>query len=293
MSSWAKGYWEKSTAREIAREYDIYSKQHSTYVKTSKKLISLSGISHCQVVIDLGVGTGIATKYLLKHSRQVERVYCVDFSKEMLSIAKRNINDKKAKFVLCKAEEISRHIPEKADGIISNAVFQYVDLDQVLRESNKILSSRGIITFNIWPSWFKEVKQNKRTALFFEIFYRNMNAIAREKGFKSSFDYRFELGSRSVFSAKSVLSSLSKNGFKLLKYQNISIDRSPKEILDFLKLQIIAKHRLPNIPQPTREKILDEAMERTIKKFGNRSVTHKWPYFVAQAKQGIKLANKF
>jgi len=65
------------------------------------------GVQPDERVVDLGCGTGIVTKALLKRMSSRGRVFAVDFSKKMIAVSKSKIPDKRVSWNTSDAAELS------------------------------------------------------------------------------------------------------------------------------------------------------------------------------------------
>jgi ubiquinone/menaquinone biosynthesis C-methylase UbiE len=100
-----KNLWNKS-----AKEYQKYAFSHSQYKKTNKKLIKLANIKNNSIIVDLACGTGITTQEILIKNPNIQKIYAVDFSSEMLDRAKNSIQSEKVIFINSDAENIEKVI---------------------------------------------------------------------------------------------------------------------------------------------------------------------------------------
>ena len=283
MRDYRKEYWQGKIARQIAIDYEKYGREHKLYTKTTKLLLDFLGLKIYKKIIDLGCGTGFSSELIAKKFRNLKKLYCIDSSKEMLCIAKTKFTrNRRLIFIFSKAENISK-IDDKVDLVLSNASFQYFEPNKALNEIKNVLKNNGLFVFNIWPVWYKEMRQSKEFINFFKLFYKNMNEIANQQGYKSEFNYKFELGNTYGFLSLRILKKLfKKHSFKLIKYEEIPIDRSIQDYLDFLSMPSISKHRLPNVPIENRKRIFKKAMSLTTSKINYKSISHKWPFFLVK-----------
>ena len=75
--------WNKS-----GKQYQDYALNFPQYKQTNEKLIKIADINPNQVVVDLACGTGLTTKEVLKNCPDVKKVYAIDFSEDMINVAK-------------------------------------------------------------------------------------------------------------------------------------------------------------------------------------------------------------
>lgn len=108
----------------------------------SDKIIPLLGKVKNKKILDLGCGTG---RYSIALAKKGAIVTAIDFSKEMLAVAK--INAKKAKIkIKFKQFDLKKSFPEgKYDVILSMLVFgHFKDITPMLKKISTALKSNGI-----------------------------------------------------------------------------------------------------------------------------------------------------
>lgn len=113
-------------------------------------------------ILEPGCGTGLYTRMLLDAFRGAS-VFGVDISEAMVRVAKRGIDDPRARFAVADAEEISTG---SYDLVTSNAVFQwFLSLRRTLARMASLLSGGGLLTFSFFgPETFTELDEALRAA---------------------------------------------------------------------------------------------------------------------------------
>lgn len=131
----------------IEKAYNVWAEQYDTNENKTRDLDIESTIETLSKydfknVLELGCGTGKNTEWLLKKS---ERIIGLDFSIEMLEIAKKKITNDKVEFIkadLTKDWEIENQF---ADLVTSSLTLEHIDdLNHVFSQANQKLMENGI-----------------------------------------------------------------------------------------------------------------------------------------------------
>lgn len=106
-------------------------------------------------ILEPGCGTGLYTRMLLETFRGAS-VFGVDISEAMVRVAKRGIDDPRARFAVADAEEIATG---RYDLVTSNAVFQwFLSLSRTLARMASLLPRGGLLTFSFFgPETYAEL----------------------------------------------------------------------------------------------------------------------------------------
>ncbi len=106
-------------------------------------------------ILEPGCGTGLYTRMLLDAFRDAS-VLGVDISEAMVRVAKRGIDDPRARFAVADAEEIATG---SYDLVTSNAAFQwFLSLPRTLARMASLLPGGGLLTFSFFgPETYAEL----------------------------------------------------------------------------------------------------------------------------------------
>jgi len=106
-------------------------------------------------ILEPGCGTGLYTRMLLDAFRGAS-VFGVDISAAMVRVAKKAIDDPRARFAVADAEEIATG---SYDLVTSNAVFQwFLSLHRTLARMASLLPDGGLLTFSFFgPETYAEL----------------------------------------------------------------------------------------------------------------------------------------
>jgi malonyl-CoA O-methyltransferase len=113
-------------------------------------------------ILEPGCGTGLYTRMLLDAFRGAS-VFGVDISEAMVRLAKRGIDDPRARFAVADAEEIATG---SYDLVTSNAAFQwFLSLPRTLARMASLLRGGGLLTFSFFgPETYAELGAALRAA---------------------------------------------------------------------------------------------------------------------------------
>ena len=113
-------------------------------------------------ILDPGCGTGLYTRMLLD-AFPAASILGVDVSEAMIRVARKGIDDPRARFAVADAEEIAAG---SYDLVTSNAVFQwFLSLPRTLARMASLLPGGGLLTFSFFgPETYAELAEALREA---------------------------------------------------------------------------------------------------------------------------------
>lgn len=132
---------------DIEKAYNIWSSNYDTNKNKTRDLdkkVTEETLSKYtfKSVLELGCGTGKNTKWLLSAGAEV---IGLDFSQEMLTIAKESITDKRAQFKKADLNDDWEVVDQYADLVTSSLTLEHIeDLNAIFRQANKKLKENGI-----------------------------------------------------------------------------------------------------------------------------------------------------
>ena len=132
---------------DIEKAYNIWSSNYDTNKNKTRDLdkkVTEETLSKYtfKSVLELGCGTGKNTKWLLSAGAEV---IGLDFSQEMLTIAKESITDKRAQFKKADLNDDWEVADQYADLVTSSLTLEHIeDLNAIFRQANKKLKENGI-----------------------------------------------------------------------------------------------------------------------------------------------------
>lgn len=120
----------KSTYNKIAEDWHRDHQRDTWWIGGVEKFASFLGPG--EVVLDVGCGSGVKSKYLVGKGL---KVFGIDFSKKMVEIARREVPD--GKFLVMEIEGVAG-LKEEFDGIFAQAILLHV-LKKKVKSVLKIL----------------------------------------------------------------------------------------------------------------------------------------------------------
>jgi len=123
-----------------ARTYNRIADPHLDWGAAVLERLALGG---AETVLDAGCGTGRVTRLLLERLPR-GRVYGVDRSPAMLTVAREELGDAGGRLTLVEADLTRVQLPEPVDGVFSNATFHWIfDQDALFHNLAALLRPRG------------------------------------------------------------------------------------------------------------------------------------------------------
>jgi len=144
-----------------AHLYDSYAVVQNT---AAQRLIDFLVRQNFSNILELGCGTGNYTS-LLRERFAGAKLKALDFSPDMIKIARQKLKDKNVELIVADAESFSLRGP--FDCITSNACFQWLeDLGSALTKYKTLLSSGGVLSFSLFgPGTFRELGSSLKQLL--------------------------------------------------------------------------------------------------------------------------------
>jgi ubiquinone/menaquinone biosynthesis C-methylase UbiE len=132
---------------KVNEAYNLWAESYDTVKNKTRDLELTVGQSILKnnkysKIIELGCGTGKNTEWL---SEKCDSIIGVDFSSEMLAIAKSKINSKNIQFLKADILQEWNFDRVSADLITSSLVLEHIkDLDFIFSQANKTLKQNGL-----------------------------------------------------------------------------------------------------------------------------------------------------
>jgi ubiquinone/menaquinone biosynthesis C-methylase UbiE len=238
-----------------AKKYERFSSKYPTYKRTSRILVGMSGIRKGMTVVDLACGTGITTFEILKKLRRTGKVICIDYSKQMIHVAKGRIRAKNVSFIVSNGEDIDKAVDEKVDAVICNSAFWQMDIKKTLKGIGKVLKDDGVFAFSM----------GNTKPMVSELMIKHNNEIGKYMKSRKPF--------RPYFYSK----SLRKSGFRVVRQKTVAIFNGVGEEREFMKIPVMT-HRITEISYAKKLKLLD----KTFKMLGPIKFKNTWTFIVSK-----------
>ncbi|MFK7807542.1 MAG: class I SAM-dependent methyltransferase [Saprospiraceae bacterium] len=131
----------------VSESYNSWADQYDAVINRTRDLdreatIEILRQYDFKSVLELGCGTGKNTEWIMT---KAESIIGLDFSAEMLAIAKKKIDSRKVEF---KSADLTQNWAienESVDLVISNLVLEHIeDLNHIFAQANQKLADNGI-----------------------------------------------------------------------------------------------------------------------------------------------------
>lgn len=233
---------------QSSKNYQDYALKYSQYQISNNILIDFADVKENQIIVDLACWTWFTSKAILEKEPNIKQIYWVDFSENMLKVAKDFVNSNKVKFICSDVANIENEIFEKVNTFLCNAWFwQFEYKERILKSVYNLLVNNWKFCFNL-PSQF------------FDFWDWNENKSPIIEKIKKEIQSRWYENSWKLVSkiSKVDLENLFKNHwFKLEKFEILNIwDKSLEDLFEFFTIPATATF-FENIPESEQKEILE------------------------------------
>ncbi len=264
-----------------ARQYDAYEKKWHFYGTVAEELIHQLQIKEDSRVLELACGTGVCTLKLAKIARR-GNVVALDFSEEMMNVAKENAAAAKATnivFIHGDAGDISQLLAgQKFDFAVCNSAFwHFPEPERVLAGLLGLLTESGEFAVSV-PSWVDgntEMRETFRVKVREVLLKHGVKPEDLKNNLAQRFRQRIDfpaLFGRCGFAAREVPFEFKVSPESRGEWRQISAfsDRGGRWNWSF-----------PNLDPATQKAVREELEEFRKANFPHDSTTSKWRIFVA------------
>lgn len=257
--------WNKS-----GKQYHKYALNFPQYRQTNEKLIEIANSGSNQIVVDLACGTGLTTEEILKNCSNVKKVYSIDFSEDMINIAKKFVQSKKVTFIIADAQNIDKFISEKVDIVFCNSTFwQFKKQNKVLNAVFNILKNNGLFIFNLNQQFFDFGEPEPNQKFLIDTIFSEL----RKRGYNPSKKLKPKINKEEIEKL------FKQSNFILEKTESINIGpRTLEDLFNFFKIPATATF-FEGVPKEIQEQILSSTYKK-LKKQIKQIENNKWIYFV-------------
>jgi ubiquinone/menaquinone biosynthesis C-methylase UbiE len=237
---------------QSANEYSKLGLEISFYKETAIRMVEMSCQDTTQTIVDLGCGSsGFLTRKILKHAKNLQELYCIDSSAEMIKILAKKINSSKVHFINSKAEHFNNYLNKKVDIIVCNSAFWMFDISKTLIAVRNSLKSSGRFIFNIAEFDYEFEKTEV------DIKYQTISRHLEKRQFNAGNSMR----KKYKFNRSMILNLISTSGFSLKSETFVNTDVTATDWEKFYQIPTIASKCLPNIPLEISQEVLMDAMQ--------------------------------
>ena len=189
------------------------------YKKINKRLLDLAKIENQKSIVDLGCGTGLITKLILKKIKKDANdciVYAVDHSSNALKTASEEIGEKKqatVKFIHSEVQNLKEVLKDKVEAVIyCNSIHYVPDKLSLIKQIKNQLKSDGIFVFN--TSFFAGSHPPETHTFYKKWMIRSLRVLKNEYGLSP--DKSTKVESRKQLTPEEYVSILENAGFNVV-----------------------------------------------------------------------------
>lgn len=206
----------------------------------------------------------------MKNCPYVAKIYAIDFSEDMINVAKEFVQSKKVAFIVADAQDIDKLIPEKVDVVLCNSAFwQFQNQNYVLNAISNVLKKNGKIIFNLNQQFFDFGKPEPNQKLLIDTIFSEM----KKRGYEPSNKIKPKIDKEKIEEL------FSHAGYTLEKTKAINIGpRKLDDFFNFFKIPATATF-FESVSKEDQEQILSSAYEKLKNQF-TKIENNKWIYFV-------------
>jgi ubiquinone/menaquinone biosynthesis C-methylase UbiE len=247
---------------ESANKYDQFECNHGLFSLLTERLASETGIGEGMTIYDIGCGTGVSTMKLAELVGKGGRVMGVDFSPEMLKLARAKPYPSNIEYVEGDATELDV-IKDKGDSVLYNAsIFLIPDPEKVLRAAYGALRPGGIVGMN----WLEGVfDANEENDLFRQA--KDVSADGAPYG-------------RRIVKTEELAAILEHIGFRKIKQGSYHIEMPIDHLREFFSIPAQSAGLYPRNTYGERLGLLDKLIKYLVGQ-GHQAVKHKWAWLTA------------
>jgi SAM-dependent methyltransferase len=133
-----------------AEIYDTFVREYRIYRDLNQRIVEVARLEGARRVLDLGCGTGATALSCLRVLDPDADLVGVDASEEMIEVARANILDPRARFVVAGAAGFEREVEGPFDRVVCNAAFwQFPAPGPVFRAVAAVTSPGARFVFNV------------------------------------------------------------------------------------------------------------------------------------------------
>ena len=189
------------------------------YKKINKRLLDLAKIGDQKSIVDLGCGTGLITKLILKKIKKDANdsiVYAVDHSSNALKTAAEEIGERKqatVKYIHSEVQNLKQVLREKVEAVIyCNSIHYVPDKLSLIKQVKNQLKPNGIFVFN--TSFFEGSHPPETHNFYRKWMIRSLRELKSEYGLSP--DKTSKVESRKQLTPEEYIAILEDAGFNIV-----------------------------------------------------------------------------
>ena len=269
----------RSNFDKSALLYEEFEQKYGLFEELTRQLAEACDIRKGMTVVDIGCGTGASTFTLARLVGREGKAMGIDFSEEMLSLARDRLeqnskiehlsnvehssnieHSSNVEFILCDAEVLDESIEFKADAILYNAcIFLIPDTHKTIEAAYELLKKDGIVGMNYLVGMY------------------NRNGMDGVDLFQSAKNDKLEFApyGRKIVDSSMLSDILGRVGFRGVREGTTSIKMTKGEVKDFYSIPAQSAGLYPKTPYQERLELLDALLDYFQNK-GIMNLYQKW-----------------
>lgn len=240
--------WKSRINAEI---YDSFIREGRIYDWLNERIVGLADLPGADRILDLACGTGATTLACLPAMDPRASIVGIDASAEMVSVARANVHDPRARFEVGSAAEADR-LGGRFDRVICNAAFwQFPAARAVFEALSRVTGPRAGLAFNV-PA--DRVSGEPVTIHPFQVSL--IRSIEEAKG--SSLDI-----SPATVDLANLEADGAEHGFELKRIERLSYRGRQGELMELMSIPAMIEPLTPELDPAGRRSVLKRAFEQS------------------------------
>jgi SAM-dependent methyltransferase len=251
-----------------AEVYDRFVRDHRIYRRLNTHLALLARLAGARRVLDLACGTGGTALACLRFLDFDADLVGVDASEAMVEVARANILDRRARFLVAAASSVDRTVRGPFDRAVCNAAFwQFPAPGPVLAALANVLSAGALFVFNV-PA--ERVVGEASPVHPYQV------ALARAIEARTGRPFP---ASPASIDPTVLRGLLDEHGFELQAMEQYTYEGRQRELIELMNIPAMIEPLTPELGESARAAALDEARSKVLP---DEPVQVPWAFFVAR-----------
>lgn len=251
-----------------AEIYDRFVREHGIYEALNRRLVELADVAGARRVLDLACGAGATTLACLARLPPGGEVVGVDGSEAMVTVARAQVRDSRARFVVAPAAALEEVVEGPFDRALCNAAFwQFPAPLPVLLSLARVLAPGARLVFNV-PA--ERVAGEPAPVHPFQV------ALAREIEARTGRPFP---STATSLDPERLTAVLGEAGFTLEQRERYTYRGRQGELMELMEIPAMIEPLTPDLPPRVRRAVLRRARRRADPA---EEVEVPWVYFVAR-----------
>ena len=242
-----------------AETYDLFVREQPIYRWLNRRLVALADVRAAHRVLDLACGTGATALACLAVLPAEGELVGVDASEAMVQVARTRVLDRRARFAVAAASELTAAVGEPPgaafDRVVSNAAFwQFPDPAAVLAAVAAVLAPGGLLAFNVPASRLRDEASQVHP---FQV------ALSRAVAARGGESHGGGAGDRDEVDRPALEDALAEAGFELAAVERHTYRGRQGELMELMEIPAMLHRATPGLSAADALAALAQARRRT------------------------------